>query len=647
MSAPVAKYRPDIDGLRAIAIVPVVAFHAFPQWVHGGFIGVDVFFVISGFLISTIILEALDDRTFTLTGFYARRIRRIFPALVVVLIACLVWGWWRLFETDYAQLGKHTAAGAGFAANLVFWNEAGYFDSAAETKPLLHLWSLGIEEQFYLLWPTLLCVAWRGRRTLIVMIATVFAASFVYNAILTRSDEVAAFYSPATRLWELLLGGAFAYLALARSRRTFASAWTEQFWRFYRPPLHELAAAVGFAAVIASAFLFNRDTSFPGWRAALPAGGTLLCIAAGANAWVNRRVLAARWLVALGLISYPLYLWHWPLLSLATLSAAPATASVRAALVAASVLLAWATYRVVERPIRFQWRGAAPIIGLCVLMVATGIAGYTAFAREGFVDRPINRSDQAHFLQYYERLRTRGLSEAYRAECDFMEWASEKTRESIDPSCTAPGAHGTVFLWGDSHAQALSLGLRSILPAGWGLAQVASSACPPRLREQDPQALGGRCARANGYARDRIAALKPALVVLAQIGGHQGTDWTEVAQALHGLGAKRVALVGPMPQWLPSLPLIVANHYWGRDYTFVDRGLNAEVFETDRILAATYANVSGLDYVSLIAGLCGDHGCRATPADSKLLIAVDNGHLSPAGSTFVANTILRPHVPRG
>jgi peptidoglycan/LPS O-acetylase OafA/YrhL len=648
MSASISKYRPDIDGLRAIAIVPVVAFHAFPQWVPGGFVGVDVFFVISGFLISTIILEALDDRTFTLTGFYARRIRRIFPALLVVLVACLMWGWWGLFAADYAQLGKHAAAGAGFAANLVLWNEAGYFDTVSEAKPLLHLWSLGIEEQFYLLWPTLLYVAWRGTRRLVAVIATVLIASFAYNAILTRTDEVAAFYSPVTRLWELLLGAAFAYLALARSRTTFASGWTDRFWRFYRPPLRDIGGVLGFAAVVASVFLFNRDTSFPGWRAALPAGGTLLCIGAGADAWLNRQLLSARWLVALGLISYPLYLWHWPLLSLAVLKAEASTSLVRIVLIAASLLLAWATYRVVERPIRFQWRGRAPIIGLCVLMLATGLAGYAAFARDGFIERPINRSDQAHFLQYYERMRTRGLAEAYRAECDFMDWASEKTQPSIAPSCTAPGTHGTVFLWGDSHAQALSLGLRSILPADLALAQVTTSGCPPRLREREPQAFGGRCERANGFARERIAALKPDLVVLAQIMAHESTDWAELAQALRTLGAKRVTLIGPMPQWQPSLPVVVVNHYWGRDYTFVDRGLSQELFETDRMLTATYANGKALEYVSLIAALCGNRGCRATaPDEDNPLIAVDNGHLSPAGSTFVANTILRAHVPRG
>jgi peptidoglycan/LPS O-acetylase OafA/YrhL len=643
MSEAFQKYRPDIDGLRAVAIAPVVAFHAFPAWAPGGFVGVDVFFVISGYLISLIILERLDAGTFTLASFYARRVRRIFPALVLVLAVCLAWGWFALFASDFALLGKHTAAGAGFAANLVFWGEAGYFDGASETKPLLHLWSLGIEEQFYLLWPTLLYVAWKGRASTLVVVGTVGIASFLYNAVQVRTDEVAAFYSPLTRLWELALGGGAAYLTLAQTRATFSRRWALRFWRLYGPGVRNVAAFVGLGAIVAAIFLFDRDTSFPGWRAALPAGGALLLITAGPDAWLNRQILALPPMVALGLISYPLYLWHWPLLSFATLTSSTPSPGGRAALVTAGVVLAWITYQIVEKPVRFVWRGGAPIALLSAAMIATGAAGYITFAREGFIDRAINRSDKAHFIAYYERMHKRGLSDAYRAECDFMDWTTEQTRAAIDPSCTLAGEHGTVFLWGDSHAQALSHGLRTILPDGMRLAQVTTSACPPRLREPQPAALAGRCDRANAYARERISALKPDLVVLAQIFGHEATDWNELAQWLRTAGAKRVVLVGPAPQWRPTLPVVVANHYWGTSYSRVDEGLQPEMFTTDSLLRARYAHSDWLEYVSLIGGLCGDGGCIAVvPGADAQLLAVDNGHLSPAGSAYVAESILRP-----
>lgn len=163
------KYRPDIDGLRAVAILFVVGFHAFPNWVHGGFIGVDIFFVISGYLISTIIIGSLERDSFSFVEFYIRRINRIFPALLLVLIACFSFGWYALLADEYKQLGKHIAGGAGFISNFLFWNESGYFDNAAETKPLLHLWSLGIEEQFYLAWPLLLWLVWKNKLNLLAV----------------------------------------------------------------------------------------------------------------------------------------------------------------------------------------------------------------------------------------------------------------------------------------------------------------------------------------------------------------------------------------------------------------------------------------------------------------------------------------------
>ncbi len=176
------EYRKDIDGLRAIAVFSVVAFHAFPKTLKGGFIGVDIFFVISGFLISRILINDLEEHTFRLRSFYARRIRRIFPALILVLLCCMLAGWILLLGDELNQLGNHIAAGAGFVSNLLMWSEAGYFDNAADTKPLLYLWSLGVEEQFYIVWPLLLWIAWRQRLfniTLLIFLGAL--ASFVLN----------------------------------------------------------------------------------------------------------------------------------------------------------------------------------------------------------------------------------------------------------------------------------------------------------------------------------------------------------------------------------------------------------------------------------------------------------------------------------
>ena len=216
------KYRPDIDGLRAVAVLSVVAFHAFPRWMPGGFIGVDIFFVISGFLISTIIFENLEKNTFNFIGFYARRIRRIFPALLIVLIFSYAFGWIALLADEYKQLGKHIAAGAGFVSNFVLWGESGYFDNSSDTKPLLHLWSLGIEEQFYIVWPFVLWLAWKKRFNLLTLGILVWLTSFYLNIQGVKKDVVATFYSPQTRFWELFAGSILAWCVL-HNKNTFSN----------------------------------------------------------------------------------------------------------------------------------------------------------------------------------------------------------------------------------------------------------------------------------------------------------------------------------------------------------------------------------------------------------------------------------------
>lgn len=357
------KYRPDIDGLRAVAVLAVVAFHAFPSWVKGGFIGVDVFFVISGYLISTIIFENLDRGTFSFSEFYTRRIKRIFPALILVLIACFAFGWFFLLADELNQLGKHIAAGAGFVSNLVLWNEAGYFDNSAETKPLLHLWSLGIEEQFYIIWPLLLWFAWKRKFNLLTITIIVAIATFVLNVKGVKQDMVATFYSPQSRFWELLSGSLLAWVTLYK-KDAFSNIKIKIEVLLSRIVYNEkqegdgktLANVLSFVGLFLLAYGFwriNKELSFPGKWALVPVLGAVLIITAGSKAWVNRTILSNKIAVWFGLISFPLYLWHWPLLSFARIveSEVPSR-NIRIAAVVLSILLAWLTARFIEKPIR-------------------------------------------------------------------------------------------------------------------------------------------------------------------------------------------------------------------------------------------------------------------------------------------------------
>lgn len=484
------KYRADIDGLRAIAILSVVGFHAFPFWVKGGFIGVDIFFVISGFLISTIILVSLERNSFGFVEFYSRRIKRIFPALLLVLIASFTLGWFVLLADEYKQLGKHIAGGAGFISNFLLWNESGYFDNAAETKPLLHLWSLGIEEQFYIIWPPLLWFAWKKRLDPLIITLVVAAISFALNIAYVRNDAVAAFYSPQTRFWELMAGSVLAHAALHKQNthpkpKLRLDTWLCKIACAHAPAaygntLRSVQSALGAALIAIGIFVITKQDSFPGWWAVLPTLGAVLIISAGAQAWLNRVVLSNRLLVWFGLISFPLYLWHWSLLSFARILASETPSrEMRIAAVLISILFSWLTYRMVEKPMRFGAHGKAKTVTLLVLMALAGLAGYNCYLRDGLGFRKFPTSQQS-------------ITEGLKWDNLWVNAACEKKFQltPVTP-CMLSDGQLNIMIMGDSHANHLYPGLES--SSNLGVISVGSSSnlldiFRYQLKGQDPYA---------------------------------------------------------------------------------------------------------------------------------------------------------------
>jgi peptidoglycan/LPS O-acetylase OafA/YrhL len=389
------NYRADIDGLRAVAILSVVLFHAFPSFLHGGFVGVDVFFVISGFLISNIIFRELHLNKFSFLDFYIHRAKRIFPSLIVVLISSYLIGWFVLLPDEFMQLGKHIAAGAGFVQNFILRKEVGYFETAADLKPLLHLWSLAIEEQFYLLFPLLIFAAWRSKLFVFIAIISLTAISFSLNIFGVTSNPVKTFFLPQTRIWELLAGSILAYFQFFKKDDYKKLVFTNLIEKLPSKSFKnnnniinkrkDIISAIGLLLIVIAILYANKEKAFPGWLALLPVSGTTLLILAGTDGIINRTILSSKFFVFVGLISYPLYLWHWPILAFAKIiEGQELSYIIRIIAIFSSFLLAWLTYKFIEKPIRFNKSIKKIPLYLTSILLMVGVVGYITFKNNGF-----------------------------------------------------------------------------------------------------------------------------------------------------------------------------------------------------------------------------------------------------------------------
>jgi peptidoglycan/LPS O-acetylase OafA/YrhL len=636
------EYRPDIDGLRAIAVLFVVGYHYFPDQFPGGFIGVDVFFVISGYLITSIILANVRNGGFSYFDFYARRIRRIFPALAIVLSSSWIFGWFFLQNDEYKRLGKHIAAGAVFVSNFSLWSEAGYFDKAAESKPLLHLWSLGIEEQFYIVWPFLLIFIFAMRLNILIVLLVSLATSLIYCLLIMKNHTVAAFYSPASRFWELAIGGVLSYLTTShRALMATASAWQ---------------SAIGLTLIAISCAAYSSNVSFPGWRAILPTMGAMLAIS-GRNGFLNARILSYRPLVALGLISYPFYLWHWPILSFSKIFLEERASFVlNLLLIGASVLLAWATYRFVERPIR-ERPGFTNAKILAFVVFGIGAVGYNTYLQDGYAGRYgdvgpylANFANDPPDMKYMVRNRIFELNRDY---CDFYDLESYRNgnptsvpRPTIPEYCFTKRdkSKNSIFIWGDSHAWHLYYGLQKVLAGNINILQVTSSGCPVSIVTSE--SVSDYCSISNKFALQVIAAEKPELVLLAQAQSHDEDKFREIASALKASGVKKVFVVGPVPHWKPDLYKVIAKKYFHDTPERISTNLDQQFFEINDKLKAASSQGDLFAFVDVIGALCNSSGCLARlGADNKDGITTwDYGHLTPVASAFVAEKLLVPMI---
>jgi peptidoglycan/LPS O-acetylase OafA/YrhL len=641
------RYRADIDGLRAIAVVPVVLYHYRVAGFAGGFIGVDIFFVISGYLITALIFGEMQEGEFSILRFYERRARRILPALFAVIFASLAAGAALFFPRDLMNLAESAAATALFGSNFDFWLQSGYFDVSAELKPLLHSWSLAVEEQFYLVFPALLiAVHSRRRLTLLALVATLAIASFALSVWGVRHYPDAGFYLAPHRTWELMFG---AMLALGKIELPY--------WRW----LNESVAIIGLALIAWPIFTFTASTAFPGENAIYPCMGTALILLAGEKeGTLASRVLCWRPLVFAGLISYSLYLWHWPLYVFASYAKGSAIGAQESALlIAASLGLAVLSWRYVELPFRagrhflsrqalFRLAGAAT----AACMVVSG----AVYASQGLPQRfPPNV--QTILAEAFD-------AEPLRDRC-FNRTPQEVERGDFcmigDQSVVSP----TFVLWGDSHADAILPAVEAAAaPAHRKGIFVGRGRCPPLLKIMLADEPNDLCARLNDHALMLAKGTTISVVILAtrwayyERGTGYGADQSDtdrlidlspkrgedqaqhavfqraLARTVHALvqAGKKVVLVAPIPEIGVAVPEAQARIALGRGENDVRPAASA-YFARQAGVLATFDSLRRADGVTIIdpaRSLC-DSGRCAIAVEGKPLY-MDYHHLSVFGA---------------
>jgi peptidoglycan/LPS O-acetylase OafA/YrhL len=454
------KYRPEIDGLRAIAVLPVILFHAGFKFFSGGYVGVDVFFVISGYLITTLILIEKEAGKFTITNFYERRIRRILPALTVLMLSILPFAYYRMWPKQLEEFSQSLVSVSLFYSNILFWQQTGYFETATDLKPLLHTWSLAVEEQYYLFFPLLIHMTWRfGKRIMLLMLAILGLASLWLAQWASGSYPDFAFYLMPTRLWEILIGSLVAIYLLGRN----TAISTKQNSAF----LHEqILSILGLCLILYSIVFFDETTPFPSFYTLAPTIGTALIILFSSENTLLRAFLANKFFTGIGLISYSAYLWHQPLFAFARLTSLKAPGNLlMLELSLLSLVLAYLSWKYVESPFRDKARHSRKRIfqlaaAVTMFIVSVGIVGYL---NKGFGSRvALNGMTFAQLEQATDRVV--GLS----AECDSLQPVKECSTSS----------QPEILIWGDSYAMHLVPGILASNPEA-KIIQRTKAACGP------------------------------------------------------------------------------------------------------------------------------------------------------------------------
>lgn len=648
-------YRPDIDGLRALAVLLVVAYHAFPSIVKAGFIGVDIFFVISGYLIGGIILTNLEANEFSFRNFYFRRILRIFPALVVVFLGILIIGYIYLLPDEFKNLGLSIVVGCIFGENFLLWHSAGYFDTAAHAKPLLNLWSLGIEEQFYIIFPLLLWISWKKRLRIFTLLTILALLSFVDCVWLRRVNPAADFYSPFTRFWELFVGCLLKAAEISPGFGKYKAYLNKIFTKIFYRDSTLSPDGLGLFLAICGFFVFGYtlvriapDSWYPGWLAIFPVSTALLLIAAGQSNPLSRNLLCNKVAVFIGKISYPLYLWHWPLLSFAWIINGHLDAStrmLRAALVFASFILASMTYLFVERPVRLHrcfGSGSLPL--LLAGMISCCCMGSLIYYLQGLPDRT-NLKIKHETLA----LLSKDLYDVYTNEAG-LKYIGGDPEGLGYYRYNDLGLDETVAVYGDSHANAAYTGIA-------------------KLGEELRNSGGGfntLCLGSGGVTAFYPTNIKKFVDIVAQNPKIKKIFLLTRGSSLilnNNFGPEKFTsiykdLVNKLTQLNKDVIIVAENPTLRRDIrSAIIRKVNGLSINHDSLkqsrkevedrekkyydILNELAGIPRVDVLDSIPAFCPSNNCLAYD-DNDLPLYWDRDHLSVIGSDFQAQKIIKP-----
>ena len=594
----------------------------------------------------------MDKSTFSFYEFYTRRIKRIFPALILVLFFCISIGWLGLLSDEFKQLGKYIASSAGFSTNFILLSEAGYFDSSAETKPLLHLWSLGIEEQFYILWPFFAWFASKQKLNMLTLTVIMGIMSFILNYYYISKDPILTFYSPQTRFWELLCGSILAWTSL--NKKVYSAELKYSLFKFQLTQLiskSELlnnkynlntSSILGGILLLYGFFKIDNEAIYPGAWALIPVSGALLLIASGSEAWINRTILSNKVIVWFGLISFPLYLWHWPLLCFARLvEGSTPSREIRIGCIALSIILAWFTYIFIEKPIRHNNLDKIKLMTCTLLMTFLGASGYAIYKYDGLSFRK-----NAMFNKRYEG--DIGHSEYFKftAEKYFTCMPDKIAKESLKwanyTRCfqSKKTSKLDIALVGDSHAEHLFLGMSEALPDKNIVYYIRNSS--PFISNPDFKEV----------FKTIVDSKTITSVILTQhwIGRfssvpNDSTLELELTKVIDNLSksGKQVYLTDDIPSF-PNEPILCKGSRWPRskNKTLCEIGIS-DVDKQRNVYRTSLNNVvkarPNVKIIKIGQYLCNANGCSMVIG--REILYRDSNHLNVIGSRYVGKRLVK------